>query len=302
MLALIMTGAVVISQFVSFSYSVLLPTMCVKESSLNLQLVHLVSEQHLSQKTVPGCIVHCLDKGNISHSLVSYSHGIFGMFGDQFNCICAKEGALKGAEHEGENECKVSCPEGDHWCGDSSKDFLSVYCFYDNCHSSHTQSHGLCVDIKNSTEVQGCVRDSDVVWDKVKKVTDFAGHDTNNCTTTCKNMEGDGVAITSFKNQKVSCGCSSLASITSKLLTPAICYSISTLIEPSLNYITCEESHTSAPNPHHAAVISGNEAEMVDHLKLGMDIILFLVCLILILVVVIFVLKKYWRANYEEMS
>ena len=63
----------------------------------------------------------------------------------------------------------------------------------------------------------------------------------------------------SFKNQKVSCGCSSLASITSKLLTPAICYSISTLIEPSLNYITCEESHTSAPNPHHAAVISGNE-------------------------------------------
>ena len=41
---------------------------------------------------------------------------------------------------------------------------------------------------------------------------------------------------------------------------------------------------------------------MVDHLKLGMDIILFLVCLILILVVVIFVFKKYWRGNYEEMS
>ena len=46
MLALIMTGAVVISQFVSFSYSVLLPTMCVKESSLNLQLVHLVKDDY----------------------------------------------------------------------------------------------------------------------------------------------------------------------------------------------------------------------------------------------------------------
>ena len=71
-----------------------------------------------------------------------------------------------------------------------------MYCLYDNCNTNHTQRHGLCVDIKNSTEVQGCVRDNDVVWDKVKNVTDFVGHDTENCTNTCKNMERDGIAIT----------------------------------------------------------------------------------------------------------
>ena len=49
-----------------------------------------VSEQHLKHATVPGCIVHCLEKSDVTHVLVSYHHGILGLFGDQFNCICAK--------------------------------------------------------------------------------------------------------------------------------------------------------------------------------------------------------------------
>ena len=49
-----------------------------------------VSEQHLSEASVPGCVLHCLELPGTRHVLVSYSRGILGLVGDQFNCICAK--------------------------------------------------------------------------------------------------------------------------------------------------------------------------------------------------------------------
>ena len=120
--------SIIISQLLSISFSSRLPSLCVQESSLNLDLIHLVSESHLAQKTVPGCMAHCLTRpgnpGPISHVLVSYSHGILGLFGDQFNCICAREGAVSYDQHIGDAQCMVTCPEGDHMCGDSSNDLM----------------------------------------------------------------------------------------------------------------------------------------------------------------------------------
>ena len=48
-----------------------------------------VAEDHLMGSTVPACVVHCLEKPDVSHIMVSYREGILG-FGSQFNCICAK--------------------------------------------------------------------------------------------------------------------------------------------------------------------------------------------------------------------
>ena len=87
-------------------------------------------------------MVHCLEKPDISHIMVSYREPNFFGIGAQFNCICAKvfktfilgasrtlvdcqEGALEKAEHEGDDECRVECPDDDpHVCGDKSKGFL----------------------------------------------------------------------------------------------------------------------------------------------------------------------------------
>ena len=44
------------------------------------------------------------------------------------------------------------------------------------------------------------------------------------------------------------------------------------------------------------------QKEMLDHVKVALNVILFLVCLILALAVVIVVLKKYWKRNYVEME
>ena len=41
---------------------------------------------------------------------------------------------------------------------------------------------------------------------------------------------------------------------------------------------------------------------MLDHVKVALNVILFLVCLILVFAVVIVVLKKYWKNNYVEME
>ena len=49
-----------------------------------------MSEQHLTKASVPGCVLHCLELPGTRHVLVSYSRGILGLVGDQFNCICAK--------------------------------------------------------------------------------------------------------------------------------------------------------------------------------------------------------------------
>ena len=49
-----------------------------------------MSEQHLTEASVPGCVLHCLELPGTHHVLVSYSRGILGLVGDQFNCICAK--------------------------------------------------------------------------------------------------------------------------------------------------------------------------------------------------------------------
>ena len=49
-----------------------------------------VAEDHLPESSVPACIVHCLEKPDVSHIMVSYREPNFLGIGGQFNCICAK--------------------------------------------------------------------------------------------------------------------------------------------------------------------------------------------------------------------
>ena len=49
-----------------------------------------MAEDHLPESSVPACMVHCLEKPDISHIMVSYREPNFLGIGGQFNCICAK--------------------------------------------------------------------------------------------------------------------------------------------------------------------------------------------------------------------
>ena len=90
---------------------------CVQESSLTLSAVHFVSEQHLEERTVAGCIVHCLTRPGVESVMVSYSPGVLGILGDQLNCLCGQQGALDQAVLEEAAMCAVTCPGGDLSCG-----------------------------------------------------------------------------------------------------------------------------------------------------------------------------------------
>jgi len=289
-------------QVLALSKSVALPSLCVKESSLDLQYIHLVSEQHLKHATVPGCIVHCLEKSDVTHVLVSYHHGILGLFGDQFNCICAKEEALQGVKHLGDNECLVECPEGDHMCGDSSRDLLSAYCLYDDCqHKTESDSMSVCVDIHNTTEVQGCVMSSNIVTEHVNAVVNFTGDTSADCAIACRKKVGEGVAFSRVMSSALECKCGSLDSIIGNMLTTSVCNSIS-LLDTEIMFVTCEDAYPATSKPYHEAVSSEEEIALIDHVKLGIDFILFLVCFLLILMIVIIVLRRYWRSKYNEME
>lgn len=292
---------VVIAQMVSISHSaVSLPSLCVKEASLDLMLVHLVAEDHLPESSVAACMVHCLEKPDISHIMVSYREPNFFGIGAQFNCICAKEGALEKAEHEGDDECRVECPDDDpHVCGDKSKGFLSVYCLYDECPTDSASHRGLCEGVGNTAEVQGCVWPDVILREEVINVTDFTGARAGDCTQRCIELEGEGFALTSIhKKAGAHCECGSLDSLLHTPLTPGICQTISRLMGADMVWVTCEKSYSNDMLP---STLSG-EKEMLDHVKVALNVILFLVCLILVLAVVIVVLKKYWKNNYVEME
>ena len=44
------------------------------------------------------------------------------------------------------------------------------------------------------------------------------------------------------------------------------------------------------------------QATLVEHVRLGLDVILFLVCLILMLLIVIVVLRRTWGRDYLQME
>ena len=44
------------------------------------------------------------------------------------------------------------------------------------------------------------------------------------------------------------------------------------------------------------------QAELVEHVRLGLDVILFLVCLVLMLLIVIVVLRRTWGRDYLPME
>ena len=49
-----------------------------------------MNEDHLPESSVAACMVHCLEKPDITHIMVSYREPNFFGIGEQFNCICAK--------------------------------------------------------------------------------------------------------------------------------------------------------------------------------------------------------------------
>ena len=44
------------------------------------------------------------------------------------------------------------------------------------------------------------------------------------------------------------------------------------------------------------------QAALVEHVRLGLDVILFLVCLVLMLLIVIVVLRRTWGRDYLQME
>ena len=108
--------------------------VCVVETSLDLATVHLVSDSHLQERSVAGCAVHCLSRPGVTTVMVSYSPGVLGILGDQFNCICGQEVTLNNSTTVDPALCDGGCPDGagDLPCGDSAADLVSVavICFF----------------------------------------------------------------------------------------------------------------------------------------------------------------------------
>ena len=143
--------------------------VCVLETSLDLSTVHLVSEHHLQQRSVAGCVVHCLSRPGVETVMVSYSPGLLGILGDQFNCICGGEAALDPSTLTVDPAlCEASCPAGgaDLPCGDSRVDLVSVYSLYTNLTSPHSQ---------------GCLTAQEVTWSTVTTLHDFEGLTAQDC-------------------------------------------------------------------------------------------------------------------------
>ena len=73
---------------------------------------------------------------------------------------------------------------------------VSVYCLYDDCLTNSTIQRGICEGVGNSKEVQGCVRPQNIVRNKVINVTDFGGVNVGDCAERCRELEGEGFALT----------------------------------------------------------------------------------------------------------
>ena len=155
--------------------------LCVLETSLDLTTVHLVSDHHLQESSVAGCAVHCLSRPGVVTVMVSYSPGVLGILGDQFNCICGQEAALELSTRVDPALCDGTCPAGpgDLACGGSGRDLVSVYSLYTNL-THHNQ---------------GCLTAQDVLWSHVTTLHDFEGLTVEDCQTRCDTMEGPGFSI-----------------------------------------------------------------------------------------------------------
>ena len=165
--------------------------LCVLETSLDLTTVHLVSDHHLQESSVAGCAVHCLSRPGVVTVMVSYSPGVLGILGDQFNCICGQEAALENTVTVDPALCDGSCPagEGELACGDSRMDLVSVYSLYTNL-TSHTQ---------------GCLTAQAVQWSSVTTLHDFEGLTLQDCQARCDTMEGPGFSISRLIDDRQSC-------------------------------------------------------------------------------------------------
>ncbi len=74
----------------------------------------------------------------------------------------------------------------------------SVYCLYDDCPTAPGSGPGLCEGDGTSDQVRGCVRPGDLIRDEVINVTDFTGASAEDCTQRCRELEGEGFALTRF--------------------------------------------------------------------------------------------------------
>ena len=55
---------------------------------------------------------------------------------------------------------------------------------------------GLCEGVGNTSQVQGCVRPDTILREEVINVTDFTGATAGDCTQRCRELEGEGFALT----------------------------------------------------------------------------------------------------------
>ena len=120
--------------------------------------------------------------------MVSYSPGVLGLLGDQFNCICGQAAALEKAELVDPALCDGSCPAGaaELPCGASEVELVSQYELYTNL-SSHSQ---------------GCLTAQEITWSRVTTLHDFTGLTLQDCQARCETLEGPGFSISRLASDK----------------------------------------------------------------------------------------------------
>ena len=140
----------------------------------------------LEESSVAGCVVHCLTRPGVAAVIVSYSPGVFGILGDQFNCICARQEAVMETVLEDPGLCGVACPgRGELRCGDTEQDVLSVYMLHPDTELCHHTDDSL----------QGCLSAQAVQWEKVVTLHDFNGLTVQDCHERCSLEKGPGLSI-----------------------------------------------------------------------------------------------------------
>ena len=71
-----------------------------------------------------------------------------------------------------------------------------MYCLYDECPTDSASHRGLCEGVGDTAEVQGCVWPDVILREQVINVTDFTGARAGDCTQRCRELEGEGFALT----------------------------------------------------------------------------------------------------------
>ena len=144
-----------------------------------------------------GCVVHCLTRPGVDAVMVSYSPGVFGILGDQFNCICARQGAIVQTMVKDPALCGVACPgERELKCGDTEQDVLSVYRLHPDTE--------LCHHSEDTLQLQGCLSAQAVRWEQVLTLHDFDGLTVQDCHQRCSSEEGPGLSISRFISLHIS--------------------------------------------------------------------------------------------------